>query len=294
MGSSGAAVPSSPATAPAREASRQGEGGLVARAVRGRTVLAEAHATAPLRYVVPTFPAQTGGASVCLVTFGGGLVDGDRIAVDVVVERGATLVLFTQASTKAFRGTTEQTLRARVAGTLVVLFDPVACFAGARFTQETAIALEDDGACVVLDGLTSGRPAYGERWAMDRVTMRTRVSHRSGASPSADATRWLDDAVVLDAEDAPIAPRLGDYDALLTVSAFGARARSIQDALLEPARHPRGASVAVAPSEIAAARGTGALVRIAAHRPASALEEARRRLRNLPEIDAVDTFAARR
>lgn len=116
-------------------------GRLVARATRGRTGLAEARASSPLRYVVPTFPGQRAGCSVCLVTFGGGLVDGDRVEVDVVVEAGATLVLFTQASTKVFRGSSSQIVRARVDGTLVVLLDPVACFRGARFDGLTDVEI---------------------------------------------------------------------------------------------------------------------------------------------------------
>ncbi len=265
---------------------------LVARRTRDRTALVEAHATSPLRYVTPNF-AGTTSATVCLVTFGGGLVDGDRIELDVVVEEGATLVLFTQASTKVFRGSALQHVRARVAGTLVVLFDPVACFAGARFDQRTDVELEGDGACVVLDGFTSGRPAYGERWQMERLAMRTSV--RRGAD------RLLEDAVLLDAGDAPIAPRMAGYDAFLTLSTFGERAASVREAVLEEspvaARSPRttarAAPLLVAPSRLTP-RAPGALVRIAAARPSDAIAEARRRLRNLPAIDAVDTFAARR
>lgn len=257
-------------------------GRLVARATRGVTSLAEAHASSPLRYVVPTFPSQGAGRSVCLVTFGGGLVDGDRIELDVVVEEGATLVLFTQASTKVFRGSSVQLLRARVDGTLVVLLDPVACFGGARFEGLTEVVLGERGTCVVLDGFTSGRPAYGERWAMDRLALRTRVT-RGGV-------RALDDAVVLDVAHAPILPRVAPYDAFVTVSAVGARSAPIRQALLEPPVRRR--DVIVAPSRLSAT--DGAIVRIAAERPDAALAEARRRLRNLPDIDAVDTFASRR
>jgi urease accessory protein len=224
---------------------------------------------------------------VCLVTFGGGLVDGDDLEVDIEVERGATLVVFTQASTKVFRGSSRQCLRARVAGTLVVLLDPVACFAGARYEQRTEIALEDDGACVVLDGFTSGRPAYGERWRMDGLLMRTRVTR--------GATRLLDDAVRLDARDAPIAERMQGFDAFLTVSAVGASAAPVCAALLARAGHgpsSRGERAAlVAPNALPSG---GALVRIASASPEVALAEARHRLRNLPDIDAVDTFGARR
>ena len=144
----------------AQARSRSGRGTLVARAVGGRTVLATARADSPLRFVQPTF-AGTSSAAVCLVTFGGGLVDGDRIEVDVEVERGATLLVFTQASTKVFRGSSSQCLRARVDGTLLLLPDPVAAFAGARYTQRVDVELGADGACVLFDGYTSGRAAFG-------------------------------------------------------------------------------------------------------------------------------------
>lgn len=262
-----------------------GRGRLVARREGGRTVLSEARATSPLRFVVPTFPAQgEAGRAVCLVTFGGGLVDGDLLELDVVVEDGATLVLFTQASTKVFRGTARQSLRASVRGrgTLVVLPDPVACFAGASYEQLTEIELAEQASCVVLDGVTSGRPAYGERWAMDRIALRTRV--RRGGQ------RILDDALVLDARDAAIAPRMLGYDAWLTVMASGPRALSLREALLDGTT-TRGAGVVAATSPLG---HDGAVVRVAGPGPDAALAEVRRRLRNLPDIDAVDTFGARR
>src|SRR5690606_34777825 len=124
----------------------------------GRTALAVSHASSPLRFLRPTFPGAS-CAAVCLVTFGAGLVDGDTISLDVVVEPGATLVLFTQASTKVFRGRARQSLRARVedGGTLVALPDPVAPFAGADYEQRVEVELAGaDARCVVLDGVTSG------------------------------------------------------------------------------------------------------------------------------------------
>lgn len=263
-----------------------GAGYLVARCVAGRTAVVDAYASSPLRYVMPTFAGQRGGVSVCLVTFGGGLVDGDHVALDVTVEPGATLVLFTQASTKVFRGRSSQVIRARVFGTLVVLLDPVACFRGARYTQRTEIELGGEGACVLLDGFTSGRPAFGERWVMDGLHMRTRVT-REGVA-------LLDDAVRLDEADAPIAPRLAGYDAFLTLASFGARATPVRTAMLAAPERARASSrppTLVAPSAVG---DSGAIVRFAAARPEDALAAARHRMRNLSDIDAVDTFGARR
>jgi len=84
------------------------------------------HASSPLRFLRPTFPG-TRAACVCIVTFGAGLIDGDAIDLDLVVEPGATLVVFGQSSTKVFRGASRQAIRAGVHGTLVLLPDPVSC-----------------------------------------------------------------------------------------------------------------------------------------------------------------------
>lgn len=247
---------------------------VVARRVGGRTVLSEARAASPLRLVSPRF-AATSAACVCLVTFGGGLVDGDAIDVSLSVEEGATLVAFTQASTKVFRGAARQALTADVRGTLVFVPHAVACFAGASYTQRIDVRLAGEGSCVLLDAFTSGRPAYGERWAMRSLDLCTTVSR--------DGRTLVRDALVLD-ED--IAARVSPYDAVGTILAVGPRARPMAESVLSPA--VLSSPLVAAPSALAG--GVGAICRIAARTPEALFAEARRRLRNLPDIDAVDPF----
>jgi urease accessory protein len=261
--------------------SRSGHGRLVARAVGGRTELAVSQASSPVRFVRPTFPGSP-SAAVCVVTFGAGLVDGDSISVDVVVEPGATLVLFTQASTKVFRGRARQSLKAVVedGGTLVALPDPVAPFAGADYEQRVDVTLEgDDARCVLLDGFTSGRPAFGERWAFARVDLRTTVRRRAR-----EERIVLHDALRLDARDGSISRRMDRFDCLLTLAAVGA---SID------APSAIGSDVTVAASSRNGGGGGVSIARIAATSPERALAAARARLRNLPEMGAVDPFASR-
>jgi urease accessory protein len=256
-----------------------GRGTVEARREGDRTVLARVHATSPLRFVRPTFPG-TRAATVCLVTFGGGLIDGDAIDVDLKVDTGATLVVFTQATTKAFRGASRQNIRAEVHGTLVLLPDPVACFARARFTQRVDITLHGEGAAVNLDGFTSGRAAFGDRWAFDAVDLATTIRDGNGKFLVRDALR-LDDA------DGPIGARTDRFEAFATVLAVGPRVAAVARGLLAPSIVTH--EVVAAPSPLA----TGAIARIAATSPAHALAEARRRLGNLHDIDVVDPFASR-
>lgn len=275
-----------PCSAP-RPTGRTGQGAIVARRVGAISTLARAEARSPLRLLHPVFP-DCRAAAVCLVTFGGGLVDGDRIDLDLVVEPGATLLVFTQSTTKVFRGSAAQRLRAEVHGTLVLLPDPVACFGGARYEQRVDVDLRAGGACVLLDGFTSGRAAHGERWAFDRLDLRTTITE--------DGRAVLRDALVLDGADAAVPPRLGAFEAMLTAVAFGARAAPIARALLEPRTPSAELVVTASPLPVGAAGASaarGAIARFAATSPARALAAVRRSLRNLPEIEAVDPFASK-
>jgi urease accessory protein len=259
---------------------RGGRGILSARLEGERSVLARVQASSPLRFIRPTFPG-TRAATVCVVTFGGGLVDGDVIDLDIEVGTGATLVIFTQATTKAFRGCTAQRLRAEVHGTLVLLPDPVACFRGARYTQRVDITLHGRGSAVMLDGFTSGRAAFGERWDFDMLDLATTVRR--------DGQTLVRDAVHLDRSDSAIAARMDRFEALATVLAVGPRTSRVAEGLLAPSVVSR--DVVAAPSALPSA--AGAIVRIAGTSPTHALDEARARLRNLPDIDVVDPFASR-
>lgn len=267
---------------------RSGRGEIVARAGEdGRTVLSTTRAESPLRVLRPTFQA-TKSAAVCLVTFGGGLVDGDTVDVDVDVGPGATVVVFTQSSTKVFRGGSRQSLRARVEGTLVLLPDPVAAFAGARYTQEVDVDLVGSGSCVLLDGFTSGRPAFGDRWAMTGLDLRTTVRH--------DGRAVVVDALRFDATDGSLAERAGRFEAFATLIAIGHRAAPTVDAIVREGAPPPTPELIVAmstPPRAHALELPAAIARVTATSPSCALAAIRARLRNLPDMDAVDPFASR-
>jgi urease accessory protein len=252
------------------------------------TALTTLRAGAPLKLLTPSFPAAPKCAAVCLVTFGGGLVDGDRIEVEIVVERDATLLVFTQSSTKVFRGQSAQHISARVedGGALILLPDPVSAFAGARYTQRIDIALAGTGSCVVLDGFTSGRAAFGERWLMNALDLKTTI-RRDSSVLVADALRIEEDASELQA--------LHAFDAFATLLAVGERARPVLRAMLHDPISPPNANLdlVVAASALPRARSDSAILRVAASSPALALSSVRSRLRNLPEIDAVDPFSSR-
>lgn len=173
-----------------------------------RSVVHRAYATSPIRLLTP---ANHGHAAwIYTSSFGGGLVDGDRIAMDIEVGRGAAAFISTQASTKIYRspGGTSADMHARVAadGLLVVAPDPVVCFSGARYRQTQTFELADRAALVVLDWVSSGRHAAGERWAFDE--------YHGQLTVRLDGRLLVHDALALRAADGNLRARLGRFNVL--------------------------------------------------------------------------------
>jgi len=120
------------------------------------------------------------GAAVwaCAATYGGGLVAGDRIALDLQVQAGAALCLGTQSTTKVFRSTgaeAAQELSGDVAagGLLAILPEPLSPFAGSRYRQRTTLRVATGGSLAWLDTVSAGRIACDEHWRHEAYDART-------------------------------------------------------------------------------------------------------------------------
>jgi urease accessory protein len=198
-----------------------GQGELELTRVNGRTAVTRAMASSPLRLLTPH--GRGTSARVFSSTFGGGLVAGDGIALHVRAGAGTACVLGTQASTKVYRSpagiasSQRLTLIAEEGATCVVAPDPVTCFAGAVYEQRQEFDLHPGASLLLIDWLTSGRLARGERWAFDRYRTRTDVTV-GGRNVFRDALR-------LDAADGPVAAehRMGRCDCMALALLIGPR-----------------------------------------------------------------------
>ncbi|MFT3770871.1 MAG: urease accessory protein UreD [Minicystis sp.] len=218
----GCMLPTSLTALPALPA---GHGSLAFSRSDGRTILQTCRAASPLKLITPRNHGH--GAWVVAATFGGGLVDGDGIHLDVDLAAGTTALLGTQASTKVYRcpsSACSQHLDARVAdgALLAVVPDPVACFAEARYQQVNRVALAATASLILVDAFTSGRAARGERWDFHRYASRTSID-RAGAP-------LLLDSIILDPAHGNLRARLGRFDAFATVVLAGPRALPLIEA----------------------------------------------------------------
>jgi urease accessory protein len=200
---------------PLVEAHDPGRGSLGVVRCGGRSVVSRAYATSPLRLLTPINHGP--GAWVFTSTFGGGLVDGDRLALEIDVGDHAMALVSTQASTKIYRSPrgTVSTIDTRIGrdALLVMLPDPVVCFAASRYRQGQRFDLADGGNLVLLDWITAGRRAAGERWAFTDYV--AQIAVKAGR-------RWLvNDSLALRASDGNVAARLGRFDVLAVIVVVG-------------------------------------------------------------------------
>lgn len=237
-----------------------GAGRLHVGLVDGASAALAIEAHNPLKLLVPSPRGPVAWAYAA--TFGGGLVAGDRIALEVRVDAGATAALGTQSATKVYRAGRDadaaQELAATIGAgaTLALVPDPVACFADSRYAQRQELELTADASLLLIDCVTGGRAARGERWACRRYASRNRIRR--------DGVLLLDDATRLDAgEGRPLAGRFGRFQVFGSLVLLGPRFAATAGELLAAlalAPVERGASLLAAASPLA----DGALVRLAA------------------------------
>jgi urease accessory protein len=182
----------------------------------GRCRVTRAYAESPLKWLTP---GNEGDAAwLFAASYGGGLVGGDHLALELEIDAGARAMLSTQASTKVYRSpagaSTALAARIGAGGLLASLPDPVVCFAASSYRQTQTFDLAGDAGLIALDWMTAGRCGSGERWAFDRYAAATSVCM--------DGRLVLHDAVRLDAADGDLAARLGRFDVLALLVIAGA------------------------------------------------------------------------
>ncbi len=228
--------------------------------VAGRSAVLRSQARNPLRLLTP----RTQGNSVWAYTssFGGGMVAGDETSLHVQVDSGASCFLSTQASTKIYRNPAAlpcaHTVRAQIGegASLVLAPDPVQCFAASRYDQRQRFDLAADSSLVLVDWMSAGRTARGERWAFSRYSSRNEIWR-------ADAPVLID-AMLLDSTHGALDAtyRGGRFNCLATVVMLGppleAHARDTLDWCQEQPVTP-GAGLVLAASPLR----EGALLRVA-------------------------------
>ncbi|KAH0535971.1 hypothetical protein FGG08_007128 [Glutinoglossum americanum] len=138
--------------------------------------------TYPLKLISPSHPNQK-AILVFILSYGGGLVSGDTITLSADILTNARLALVTQGSTKIFKArspdvvsTQALSVRVEAGAALCLLPDPVQPFAGSVYEQRQVFRIDVASASLlVLDWVSEGRTARGERWEFESWKGRNEV-----------------------------------------------------------------------------------------------------------------------
>ena len=155
----------------------------------------------PLTYLTRTIH------TLFLLTYGGGLVAGDTITLDLVLDPQTHLILLTQGSTKIFKTprvelASGQSMTARIGAGAALLYlpDPVQPFAESAFEQSQVYSLDAAGTAsmCVCDWVCCGRAARGENWDFWRYASRNEVWDIGSPAETGERRLLLRDNLILD------------------------------------------------------------------------------------------------
>jgi urease accessory protein len=153
----------------------------------GRTQLIQRSHRFPLRITVPMYldPDDPGAAFVYVQNPAGAVFADDDLAITIEVGPRARVHLTTQSATKIYRvdagaGAIQRMQVSVGAGASVeVVPDMLIPHAGARYRQHLDVELGDGATFIATERVAPGRLARGERFAYDRVELRTAVWRES-------------------------------------------------------------------------------------------------------------------
>ena len=147
----------------------------------------------PLKLISPRGLGQP-CTSIFMMSYGGGLVGGDQIDLSVNIQENCKLALLTQGSTKIFKQrktrdmqqqstvpmppvVTSQSMKVVIeeGGLLALLPDPIQPFADSLYNQYQSFEMHPSGNLILLDWVTSGRPARGENWSLSSFRSRNDI-----------------------------------------------------------------------------------------------------------------------
>jgi urease accessory protein len=137
------------------------------------TVLAACRSTLPLQVLAPV-GLDDPAAVVSVLNPTGGLVGGDRLAIEVVVGTGAHAVLTTPSATKVYRTGGEPAvqdvlIRLEPGATVEYVPDHTIPFAGSALRQAIGVEVGEGARLVLVDSFAAGRVGRGETWRFDRL-----------------------------------------------------------------------------------------------------------------------------
>jgi len=179
--------------------SATGERGLVRMELArtaGKTVISKLRTRAPLLVQKALYPDSNlpGMAHAYLMSSAGGILQGDRMEIDIIAGSGTSSRITTQAATKIYKmnkGYAAQnvTISARDASYLEFIPYQIIPFKSSRFCQQVNIRVGQNTTMVYSETISAGRTASGENFDFDIFFLKMAVRDCKGNLLFADAAK---------------------------------------------------------------------------------------------------------
>jgi urease accessory protein len=149
-----------------------GTGQLEVHAFCGSSSISALSCTYPLKLVSPPSRPTDHAVLVFMMSYGGGLVAGDCVDLNIRVRPKSRLALLTQGSTKVYKTPSKSirshqnlTVKVEEGAALLLLPDPVQPFKDSSYEQCQIFHVHHSlSSILVLDWVSEGRTARGEAW----------------------------------------------------------------------------------------------------------------------------------
>ena len=176
-----------------------GEKGLVRMELAqtsGKTVISKLRTRAPLLVQKALYPDSDlpGMAHVYLMSSAGGILQGDRIEIDIIAGSRTSSRITTQAATKIYKmnkGYAAQniTISAHDASYLEFIPHQIIPFKSSRFCQHVDIQMEQNSTVIYSETVSAGRTASGENFEFDICYLKLEGRDTKGNLLFADAAK---------------------------------------------------------------------------------------------------------
>jgi urease accessory protein len=152
-----------------------------------RTVIREQYCKTPLfvqraLYLEETLPAM---AYVYIISPSGGILQGDRYRIDIVLSNNSLAHVTTQSATRIYKmeknfGTQMVNVEVKEGSYFEYIPDQIIPFRNSRFYQAVELNVHDNATMIYSEMLVPGRVASGESFEYDICYIRTRARNQLG------------------------------------------------------------------------------------------------------------------
>jgi urease accessory protein len=144
-----------------------------------RTILARSRFSLPLQILAPLALAD-GSSYLMLLNPTGGVLGGDHLVTEIVLEAGTHVCLTTPSATRIYRtaekpAILETAIQLGEGATLEYFPDHIIPHTGSALRQSLRLEMARGSRAIILDSMASGRVAHGERWSFNEIDSRVEV-----------------------------------------------------------------------------------------------------------------------